>query len=80
MEEDAAESFFRIRVEEYDALIEFELTPVVIKIMLKAQEVAEYFKAVEDVSPEIIGFRVAPSEPLIVSADCQEGSVEVCKL
>ena len=77
LEEDMCESFFRIRIEEYDALIEFELVPVVVKIMMKAQELSEYFKTLEDVSPDIVGFKVSPQDPLIISADCQEGSVEV---
>jgi hypothetical protein len=75
--EDCAETFFRIRVEEYDELIDFDLTPVIIKIMMKAQEVWEYFRILEDVSPDIIGLTVTPNESLVISADCTEGSVEL---
>ncbi|CAG7829947.1 unnamed protein product [Allacma fusca] len=75
--EDSVETFFRIRVEEYDELIEFELEPVVIKIMMKSQEVWEYFKILEDVSPDIIGLAVMPNESLVISANCTEGSVEL---
>ena len=69
-----------MKAEEYDELIEFELNPVVVKIMMKAQEVWEYFKTLEDVSPDFIGFKVTPRKSLTVSAECSEGSVEVMNL